>query len=225
MDEGLERYSLELSAVERSGITQGIEDLVLKTDAGDITARYHNADGGDAAVLWVGGAGGGVNGPAGGMYGRLAIRLADDGVASLRMHYRYPNDLIDCVLDALIGVEYLKLRKRRRVCLVGHSFGGAVVINAGVASNAVVGVAALSSQTHGTDDVAGLSPRPLLLIHGENDEVLPEACSHYIYQRAREPKTLRLYPGCGHGLDDCRDRVEEDLLEWLHDTLMVGERA
>jgi fermentation-respiration switch protein FrsA (DUF1100 family) len=220
MIEGTERYSLELSTVERGEIHQGVEELVLKTDAGNITARYHNASGGDVAVLWVGGAGGGLDGPAGGLYPRVASRLAGEGIASLRMHYRYPGDLIDCVLDTLIGVEYLKLRKRRRVCLVGYSFGGSVVINAGIASDAVVAVAALSSQTLGADDVAGLSPRPLLLLHGENDEVLPDACAHYLYQRALEPKTLLLYPGCGHALDGCREQVDNDLLGWMREILV-----
>ncbi|MCA1553628.1 MAG: alpha/beta hydrolase, partial [Chloroflexi bacterium] len=184
-----------------------------------LDARFHPAEQGDAAVLWVGGAGGGLDGPAWGLYPRLASQLAPEGTASLRLDYRYPNELVECTLDTLIGVLSLERRGLKRVALVGHSFGGAVVIMAGVASETVVGVAALSSQTFGSEDVHRLSPRALLVMHGEADEVLPAACGRSIYARAREPKKLILYPNCGHGLDACREQVDADLLTWLRDVL------
>jgi alpha-beta hydrolase superfamily lysophospholipase len=106
---------------------------------------------------------------------------------------------------------------------VGHSFGGAVVINAALMNeNDIIGVAALSSQTYGVGDVAKISPRPILFAHGEDDEVLPYTCSITLYERARQPKSLRLYPGCRHGLDDCREQLDSDLLGWLTETLTGG---
>lgn len=170
-------------------------------------------------MIWVGGAGGGLDGPAGGLYPRIAERLAQDEVSSLRLHYREPNELPECVLDTLLGAEYLRARGRTRAVLVGHSFGGAVAIEAGAASEMVVGVAALSSQTYGTGSVRRLSPRRLLLMHGMSDDVLPDTCSRDLYRRAREPKRILLYPDCGHGLDECRDQVDGDLLEWIVGTL------
>jgi alpha-beta hydrolase superfamily lysophospholipase len=125
------------------------------------------------------------------------------------------------VLDTLLGVSYLGTRGRTRVALVGHSFGGAVVISAGAVSDQVVAVAPLSSQTYGTELVDQVSPRPLLLLHGADDEILPDACSRDIYQRAREPKQIKIYPGCRHGLDACRDEVDRDLLAWLRTVLHV----
>src|SRR5919199_1539215 len=99
--------------------------------------------------------------------------------------------------------------------LVGHSFGGAVVIGAGAESPAVIGVAALSSQTAGTGQVGAISPRPLLLMHGTADEILPAACSRDLYQRAGEPRRLLLYENCRHGLDDCHEAIDRDLLAWI----------
>jgi hypothetical protein len=211
--------SLELLWVEEGPVVDGVEHLRLATDAGLISCQYHEAVGGDAAVVWVGGAGGGMDGPARGLYPRLAGQLVRDGISSLRLDYRHADFLETCVLDTLMGTVYLGTRGRLRVALVGHSFGGAVAITAGAMSNAVLAVAALSSQTFGTDPVAELSPRPLLLIHGESDEVLPVDCSRELYLRAREPRTLRLYPDCGHGLDECRDRLDHDLLAWLRRAL------
>ncbi len=42
---------------------------------------------------------GGLEGPVRGLYPRLADQLVKDGIASLRMDYRYANQLYDCVLD------------------------------------------------------------------------------------------------------------------------------
>ena len=208
-------HSLELRSVEQGSTLEGVEHLNLQTDAGTIIGRFHPASAGDAAVIWVGGAGGGLDGPAGGMYPRLSHRLLENHVSSLRLHYRMPNHLNACVLDTLLGAAYLETRGLKRFILAGHSFGGAVVITAGAASEAVIGVAALSSQTSGTQAVRNLSPRPLLLQHGQADEVLPDACSRDLYQRAREPKQILLYPGCRHGLDECREMVDRDLLHWI----------
>jgi fermentation-respiration switch protein FrsA (DUF1100 family) len=211
--------SLELRGVEQGPVVDGVEHLRLQTDAGLISCRYHEAAAGDAAVVWVGGAAGGFEGPARGLYPRLAGQLVGDGIASLRLDYRHPNFIETCVLDTLMGTVYLSTRGRLRVALVGHSFGGAVAITAGALSDAVAAVAALSSQTYGTELVSELTPRSLLLIHGEADEVLPDACARDIFARAEEPRTLLVYPDCGHGLDECRDRVDHDLTVWLRRVL------
>jgi fermentation-respiration switch protein FrsA (DUF1100 family) len=116
-------------------------------------------------------------------------------------------------------VSYLGSLGRSRIALVGHSFGGAVVITAGAASAAVIAVAALSSQSRGTEPADRLSPRPLLLAHGTADEILPDRSSRDIYARAREPKRLVLYPGCRHGLDECREDLDRDLLGWLREVV------
>jgi alpha-beta hydrolase superfamily lysophospholipase len=210
-----EIVKLELLDIQRTPLEDGVEQVRLITNDGEIPCRYHSTPSGDSAVLWVFGAGGGLGGPAGGVYERLAERLAPEDIASLQLDYRHPGRLIDCVLDVLLGIGFLRNQGRRRITLVGHSFGGSVVINAGVASPAVVAVAALSSQMMGADDIAELSPRPVLLVHGSSDEVLSDVCSRELYELAAEPKQLVLYPGCSHGLDECRESLDRDLLEWL----------
>ncbi|GJG88302.1 hypothetical protein tb265_34830 [Gemmatimonadetes bacterium T265] len=203
-----------------------VESVELMTDGGAIACRLHDAPtGGDAAVLWAFGAGGGFHGPAGGLYDRLADQIAPDGVASLQVAYRRPAELVPCVLDVLVAIDYVARRGRTRVVLVGHSFGGAVVITTGAVSAAVIAVAALSSQTAGTAAVDQIAPRPLFLAHGTADEVLPDRCSRDIHARAAEPKRLILYPGCRHGLDACRDALDADLLAWLRTVTHSPARA
>ncbi len=198
-------------------MTHGVALVDLVTDRGTVACRAQDAPPGDAAVLWVFGAGGGFHGPAGGLYDRLGADLAPGGIASLQVAYRHPAHLPECVSDVLLAIDYLVERGRTRVVLVGHSFGGAVVVTAGVASDAVVAVAALSSQTAGTEGANRLTPRPLFLAHGTADEVLPFRCSRDIYERASEPKRIVLYPGCRHGLDSCRDELDADLASWLRE--------
>ena len=60
--------------------------------------------------------------------------------------------------------------------LVGHSFGGAVVITAGVLHEHVAGVVALAPQTYGARLAGQLAPRPLLVVHGKADTRLPYTC-------------------------------------------------
>ena len=43
-----------------------------------------------------------------------------------------------------------------------------------------------------------IAPRPLLLIHGENDEIIPLSDSRLLYERAGEPKELWILPGLLH---------------------------
>lgn len=208
---------LALREVRRGGATGDGEPVILATSDGDIVCRYHAAPGAAKAVVWVGGAGGGLDGPARGLYPTLARDLAaHHGIASLRLHYRRPNDLEECVLDTLLGAEWLRGAEGiRRVTLVGHSFGGAVVIAAGTLSETVAAVAPLSTQTYGAGMVGRLAPKPVLFLHGAADEILPPTCSTSLYARAGKPKQIKIYPGARHGLDECREELIADLRRWL----------
>jgi fermentation-respiration switch protein FrsA (DUF1100 family) len=218
MPQMLRHSAISLQDVIHLPESETSERLQLVTSEGALPCRYHPAEG-EHAILWVFGAGGGLGGPAGGLYTRLGRQFRESGTASLELDYRHPGDLEDCLLDALIGLAYLESLGKSRIVLVGHSFGGAVVINAGVTSDAVIAVAALSSQTAGTHAIGKLSPKPVIFIHGEKDEILPPACSRDLHAHAGEPKELILYPGCFHGLDQCQEALDRDLSRWLRDVL------
>ncbi|HSH38838.1 MAG TPA: dienelactone hydrolase family protein [Chthoniobacterales bacterium] len=211
---------LEFGGATRESEERNVVALKLHTDRGDIDARFHpSADAAPAAkqlgVVWVGGAGGGLDGPARGLYPAASEQLQQRGIASIRLHYRRPNELRDCVLDTLAGVAFLAREGVTKVALVGHSFGGAVVISAGASSKNVKAVVPMSSQTYGTELTPAVAPRAMLLIHGTNDEVLPDACSRQIYAAAGQPKEIKLYPGAGHGLDEVRQEVLDLLVRWI----------
>ncbi len=188
------------------------ERVDIGSQEGVARGVLHAAEGARGAAVLVGGAGGGVGGPSG-VYPELAGRLQADGFGALRLDYRKPNDLPACVHDVLLALDSLGRRGVERAVLVGWSFGGAVVISAGAASDEVVGVATVASQTYGTGDVGRLSPeKSLLLIHGTADRTLPADLSRYLYERAGEPKEIVLYPGDDHGVS----RHRREMLEKLH---------
>lgn len=64
------------------------------------------------------------------------------------------------------------------------------------------------------EHVGYLSPRPILLLHGDADDVVPVSHAHELQQAAGEPKQLKILPGGVHRL-----RVDERAmalaLDWL----------
>jgi len=59
-----------------------------------------------------------------------------------------------------------------------------------------------------------IAPRQLLLVHGDADELIPLEHAHRLYEKAGEPKELRVIPGAGHRLR-LDDTAMATVLEWL----------
>jgi dienelactone hydrolase len=141
--------------------------------------------------------------------------MPHSGFAVARMNYRQPNEFDECVLDTLATLNVLKGMGHERAALIGHSFGGAVVINAGTLSPLVTTVVAVSSQLAGAQVVGELAPKPLLLIHGTADSILPDECSRMLYERAGQPKMLKLFDGADHRLSNRGDELFTIVHDWL----------
>ena len=62
--------------------------------------------------------------------------------------------------------------------------------------------------------VGKIAPRPLFIIHGEEDELVPLEDARLIYNAAREPKEIYLVPGAGHQLRR-EPRAVEKIIGWL----------
>lgn len=172
-----------------------------------VRARLWEAPQARAGVVMVGGVGGGFDSPAQDLYPRLGRHLASHGIAALQVSFRLPGELGEAVLDAGAGARFLAERGSSRVAMVGHSFGGAVAIRAGAALPEVVAVVTLATQSYGTDQVRDLAGRPILLVHGVEDDLLPAECSVQVFGRSGEPKELRLIPAARHGLHEAAEEV------------------
>ena len=198
----LEEMTLSIkSAKARPAEIEGEMDVQLDTSRGDVTLHFRPVEGAVSATVFVGGAAGGVKGPADEVYIRLASSLETNSIASIRVEYREAGEFEECVLDTLAACSFLKGIGAEKIILVGHSFGGAVVIKAAALAEAVVAVGSLSAQRFGTSEVDVLN-KPLLLIHGSADDVLDKAASEDIFSRANEPKEIVIIEGAGHGLSE-----------------------
>jgi len=62
-----------------------------------------------------------------------------------------------------------------------------------------------------------ISPHPILLIHGEKDDLVPIEHAHRLYEKAREPKELVIIPGAGHKLR-LEEKAVTTALDWLIST-------
>lgn len=63
-----------------------------------------------------------------------------------------------------------------------------------------------------------IAPRPLLIVHGTEDDVVPVASAHALYGRAGEPKELWLLEGLMHcqALEERYDAFRERVLAFYH---------
>jgi len=64
------------------------------------------------------------------------------------------------------------------------------------------------------DYVARIAPRPLLLIHSNDDGTVPISHAHRLYEKAEEPKKLVELDGAGHKLRH-DDRVMDTVIKWF----------
>ena len=228
-----ELFEIVVQDAEVGSLQENYYPVRLTTSSGYVNCRYYPVDQATQGVIWVGGVGGGWDTPAQGLYPQLALelhqeamqrglgglpheRLHQEAIASLRVRYRYSTQLKEAVLDVLAGISYLLDQGITKIALVGHSFGGAVVIQAAAKAQAVRTVVTLATQVHGTKPVPQLATRcSLLLLHGEDDPVLSPECSQRVYNLALEPKHLILYPGANHGLDEVAQEVHRVVREWI----------
>jgi fermentation-respiration switch protein FrsA (DUF1100 family) len=198
---------------------------MLPTTRGPVRCAYHAVADATAAVLAVGGTDGGLDGPADQIYPTLAEDFAEIGLATLRVDFRgriAPGIVGEGVYDVQAGLEFLRGEGLQHFGVVGHSFGGAVVIAAAVAEADVVSVATLATQTAGARPVEQIAPRPLLLIHGLDDIRLSPDCSRLLYRLAGEPKRLELLEGARHSLRQRREDVRRLLVDWFAETLTAS---
>jgi len=62
--------------------------------------------------------------------------------------------------------------------------------------------------------IAKISPKPLLLIQGDQDDVVPVAHAEKLFQCAGQPKELVVLPGAGHRLRQ-DERAINAAMKWL----------
>jgi alpha/beta superfamily hydrolase len=207
---------IDIKEIIGENAKNGYIPVELITDRGEVSCRFYKVNSNNLSVIWVGGVGGGWDTPAEELYPDLSEKLKKNSISSLRIRYRYPHDLEESVYDVLAGIRFLKNVGASKIALVGHSLGGAVVIQAAASSSSVKTVVALSTQSHGTNSVSNFSQgTSILIIHGSDDPVLPINCSKQVYNKAHDPKEIVILTGNAHCLDESSEKVHQIVYDWI----------
>jgi pimeloyl-ACP methyl ester carboxylesterase len=211
----------DLGVLARQSVTiePGLEHHELFTMTGLLTVLWHGPPDAEAVLVACGGAMGGLLGPADGLYQDLGTDLAADGIGTLRVGYRSPGELAQCTLDVAAALQLAERNGAVRAVTMGHSFGGAVAVRVGAALPEIVcGVVGLATQSAGCEVAGGLAGRPLLLVHGDADELLPPECSLVVRELAGGGEVV-LVPGGGHLLREAGDLLRERVPDWVREQL------
>ena len=212
--------ALQVLASQDVMLTPDLRHVEMYTMRGLLTLLWHEPPEGVAArpvaLVLCGGAMGGLLGPAEGLYHRLGMEWSRRGVPVLRVSYRRPNDLDSCCVDVAATVQLaVGGGGAEQVVVMGHSFGGAVAVRVGVGlSEMVAGVVTFATQSAGCEMAGGLQGKPLLLFHGDRDEILPPETSEMVRMIAGSGELVRL-PNDGHLLAKSGEALWEKLEEWL----------
>jgi alpha-beta hydrolase superfamily lysophospholipase len=206
--------ALQPLASQEVQVTDGLRHVEIYTLGGLLTLLWHGDPAAERLVIACGGAMGGLLGPAEGLYHDLGVRFADQGIGLVRVGYRKPNDLGACVRDLVAVAELGARRGAKRFVTMGHSFGGAVAIRAAIVlADDAVGVVTLATQSAGCEEAERLGGTPVLLVHGERDELLPPQASELVQMLTGGD--LVVFPGTGHLLTEVADDLRERLGHWI----------
>jgi len=59
---------------------------------------------------------------------------------------------------------------------------------------------------------------PTLIIHGDDDQIVPIGASAMVSSKIVKSATLKIYPGAPHGLcSTLKDQINQELLEFLQE--------
>ncbi len=171
-------------------------------------------------------------------------RFEDDYDFSFTDGYRYWSReiIIQTVFDLRRAVDFIETRKdldSNRIGYYGISLGGIigtvfssveprvkvpVIALAGGGMHLMFGMDALSEDTKDylsmiepLNYVEEISPRPLLMINAENDDIVPPMMSKLMFNSAKQPKEIIWYPSKHHDIPV--DKVYPDGIRWFDEYL------
>jgi pimeloyl-ACP methyl ester carboxylesterase len=189
--------------------------IEIYTMEGLLRIWWFGETGATDVVLMCGEAMGGVLGPGRSLYFTLGRQMAAQGRAAMAVDYRRPGDLARCLLDVCASTDLAMRNGAERFALLGHSFGGAVAIQAaGTFPAATAGVVTFATQSGGCEEADRMGQVPLLLLHGGRDSILgPENSS--MVQMLVGHGEVRLLPEADHLMTEAADELEAIVGPWI----------
>lgn len=189
----------------------------IYTMEGLLQIMWHGAPGASDVVLMCGGAMGGMLGPGRSLYLELGLELAAEGRAAMAVGYRKPGDLTRCLLDTCAAADLALRNGAERFVILGHSFGGAVAIQAASTFTAhTAGVITYATQSAGCEEAARIGSTPLLLLHGERDSILgPE--NSMMVQAIAGTGEVKTFPDTDHLMAEAAEEIATITSSWVRE--------
>jgi hypothetical protein len=209
-----------------AGLPQAQEVMLTSSDGERLIAWYVPVRGNKPIVIYFQGNAEGLSARA-----NRFTWLTEDGIGLLALAYRgyggstgRPSEQ-GLIRDARAAYDFVRARvPAKRIVLFGESLGtgvavalasereiGALILDAPYTSIAAVGAAhypfapvrwLMKDQFH-SDERIGRVSAPLLVLHGEQDRIVPIRFGEKLFAMAREPKRMVRFPRGGHvNLDD-----------------------
>jgi fermentation-respiration switch protein FrsA (DUF1100 family) len=138
--------------------------------------------------------------------------------------------------DGLRSYDILKSRPEvdpARIYASGESMGARYAIIGAFIEKGIAGMLAISTSGYQFQNqpsevmrflnsinpdhyVAGISPRPLIMVHSRNDNVIPYQLAQATFSLAKEPKTFLTTEGVGHSYvrGEMKTLIEKELEGW-----------
>lgn len=228
------------------GLPDVSERFISTPDGEKLIAWYGKAKPGQPTLLYFHGNGGALE------FRNVSFRhFLDQGLGVFMMSYRgysgstgEPSEAAN-VADAKLAYEALLKEgvRPQDIILYGESLGSGVAIQV-AAEKQVAGMILDSPYTSVAELAARLYPwlpvnlllkdrydsilhirnvhTPLLVVHGEADDVIPVEMGRRLFAAANEPKEIVTIPGGGHAVHD--DRVFEIIDRWIDRLRTDGPR-
>lgn len=145
-----------------------------------------------------------------------------------RQHLQYKLVTTDHLEDALAGLQFLKTAPgidRKRIAIVGHSFGGLITMLSGerdAAIRAEVTFGAGANSWRLSEELrqrifaaVGKTSAPIMLIHAANDyDTTPGTAIAAELERLHKPHVLKIYPSLGKSSDDGHNLLYLAIPQW-----------
>jgi len=226
------------------GLPDVSERIISTPDGERLVSWYGKAKPGQPTLLYFHGNGGALE------YRNVSFRhFFDQGLGVFMMSYRgysgstgEPSEAAN-VADAKLAYEALLKEgvRPQDIILYGESLGSGVAIQV-AAEKPVAGIILDSPYTSVAELAARLYPwlpvnlllkdrydsilhirnvhAPLLVVHGEADDIIPVEMGRRLFAAANEPKAIVTIPGGGHAVHD--DRTFQIIDQWI-DRMRAGD--
>jgi pimeloyl-ACP methyl ester carboxylesterase len=189
----------------------------IYTMEGLLQIMWHGDPDATDVVLMCGGAMGGMLGPGRSLYLELGLEMAAEGRAAMAVNYRKAGDLTRSLLDTCAAADLALRNGAQRFVILGHSFGGAVAIQAASTFAAhTAGVITYATQSAGCEEAARIGDTPLLLLHGERDSILGPENSMMVQSLAGTGE-VRTFPDTDHLMAEAAEEIAELTGSWVRE--------